>query len=183
MAVLLAQRLACVRGGRVIFRELNFSVQRGTVLLLHGPNGSGKSSLMRILAGDFLPAEGTLFYQGRDIGSMDPACNLYRRRVHYVEDEVPLSAEHTVWENLSLLNHIHMQVPSWILETSLYRAGLSKLRHKPAHQLSLGQRKRCVVATLLAGVNRPIWILDEPLIGLDSSAVCPVVISVTSVTM
>ena len=50
--------LACVRGGRQVFRGLSFAVGAGEALLVTGPNGAGKSSLLRLVAGLVRPAGG-----------------------------------------------------------------------------------------------------------------------------
>ena len=51
--VLEAKSLACERGGRLIFKNLDFVVGSGEAIELRGPNGAGKSSLLRLLAGLF----------------------------------------------------------------------------------------------------------------------------------
>jgi heme exporter protein A len=43
--------LACVRGGRLVFKDLSFSIANGEILAVRGPNGTGKSSLLRLIAG------------------------------------------------------------------------------------------------------------------------------------
>ena len=53
-----AQDLACVRGGRTVFRNVNFRVGAGQVLALEGPNGAGKTSALRMIAGLLPQAEG-----------------------------------------------------------------------------------------------------------------------------
>lgn len=45
------ETLVCIRGERIVFADLSFSLSPGEALLLLGPNGSGKSSLLRMMAG------------------------------------------------------------------------------------------------------------------------------------
>ena len=52
--------LTCVRGGRLVFKDLAFTLGKGEALILRGPNGTGKSSLLRLMAGLGRPAEGTI---------------------------------------------------------------------------------------------------------------------------
>lgn len=171
MALLLGHRLACVRGGRVVFREINFSLQRGGILLLHGPNGSGKSTLLRVIAGLLDPTEGSLFYRGRDVTGSDPSAYIYRQKINYVNDTTPILEDSTVWENMMHMNHMYMQVPLHLIEEAVVRAGLEKILHKRCTELSLGQKRRMNIARMIACVNRPIWLLDEPIIGIDVNGV------------
>src|SRR5688500_15075297 len=62
-----ALNLACQRGQRSLFENLDFTVRPGEALLLRGENGSGKSSLLRILAGLILPTAGSVCWQGADV--------------------------------------------------------------------------------------------------------------------
>ena len=55
-----ASGLACVRGGREVFRDVSFVVGPGEALLVTGPNGAGKSSLLRLVAGLLRPAGGRI---------------------------------------------------------------------------------------------------------------------------
>src|SRR5262249_57488098 len=56
--------LACVRGGRQVFRDVNFALGAGEALAVTGPNGAGKSSLLRLAAGLLRPAQGRLALEG-----------------------------------------------------------------------------------------------------------------------
>ena len=55
-----ATGLACERGGRLIFRDLNFVLARGEALSLEGANGAGKTSALRVLAGLLSPSAGAM---------------------------------------------------------------------------------------------------------------------------
>ena len=56
--VLDVDRLACRRGGRLIFSDLGFRLGNGEAIALTGRNGAGKSSLLRMIAGTLDPDEG-----------------------------------------------------------------------------------------------------------------------------
>ena len=59
-----AINLTCVRGDRLLFRSVNFSLAPGGLLELRGPNGGGKTSLLRILCGLATPADGEVRWNG-----------------------------------------------------------------------------------------------------------------------
>ena len=54
------ENLTCIRGERIVFADLSFSIDEGEILYLKGPNGSGKSTLLRLMAGLLRPSVGSL---------------------------------------------------------------------------------------------------------------------------
>ena len=62
--------LTCVRGTRLLLRNLNFTATAGELIELRGPNGSGKTSLLRILCGLSAPAAGEVRWNGENIRSL-----------------------------------------------------------------------------------------------------------------
>ena len=61
---LFGRAVRCVRGGREVFSDLDFEVASGEVLAITGPNGAGKTSLLRLVAGLILPADGSIDLEG-----------------------------------------------------------------------------------------------------------------------
>ena len=57
---LTAENLACVRGERRVFADLDFQVTAGEALVVEGANGAGKTSLLRLIAGFLTPAAGSI---------------------------------------------------------------------------------------------------------------------------
>jgi heme exporter protein A len=55
-----ASSLTCVRGGRIVFRDVSFRVGAGEALAIEGANGSGKTSLLRMIAGFLAPQAGSI---------------------------------------------------------------------------------------------------------------------------
>ncbi|MGH6785915.1 MAG: heme ABC exporter ATP-binding protein CcmA [Novosphingobium sp.] len=147
---LAATDLACRRGDRVLFRGLSFALEPGQALQVAGANGTGKSSLLRLLAGLLAPLAGTVTRDG-EIGLIDerPALDPHQ----------PLAPALGFWKR------IDGGVPA-----PLGRLGLGSLNDVPVRFLSTGQRKRAAFARLL-GQQAPIWLLDEPLNGLDTNGV------------
>ncbi|MCW1987285.1 UNVERIFIED_ORG: heme exporter protein A [Sphingomonas sp. R1F5B] len=145
---LAAHDLACRRGDRVLFRGVGFALEAGQALHLAGANGIGKSSLIRILAGLMRPFA----------GSVERAGN-----VALVDERLALDPHQPLGRALAFWHAIDRTVP-----TRDDPFGLADLADVPVRYLSTGQKKRAALARL-AAAQAPIWLLDEPLNGLDTA--------------
>lgn len=150
-----ARGLACERGGRVLFRDLDLELASGEAALVTGPNGSGKSSLLRLLAGLLPASAGTVSWAGGDEPDF-----------HYVGHGDAVKPALSVSRNLAFWVRLagHGSVAS-----GLEAVGLADLADLPARLLSAGQRRRLGLARLFAA-PAPLWLLDEPTAGLDEAA-------------
>ncbi|MBI3444440.1 MAG: heme ABC exporter ATP-binding protein CcmA [Magnetospirillum sp.] len=165
-----AKDLACVRGGRVVFAGLGFSLSAGGALVLLGPNGSGKSSLLRVLAGLLKPAHGALAWNGQSVGD-DPEA--HAERTHYLGHHDAVKPVLSVAENLRFWAHLHdphAERAGRAVDHALERFGLSRLASIPGKMLSAGQKRRTNLARLLAAPS-PLWLLDEPTTALDKASI------------
>ena len=150
-ARLSATDLACRRGERLLFRGLSFELGAGEALQVAGPNGTGKSSLLRILAGLLRPFAGTV--AGNDGSSL-----LDERLA--LDGHLPLARALAFWSRID---------GGGYGPGELERLGLDTLAEVPVRFLSTGQRKRAAI--LVSGARNPrLWLLDEPLNGLDVDA-------------
>lgn len=145
-----ATDLACRRGERVLFRGLNFALSLGEALQVQGTNGCGKTSLLRILAG-LLPAYSGAVARSGALGLVDERPAL--------DPHLPLGRALAFWQRLDGQDADHAA-----------QLGLGALLDVPVRYLSTGQRKRAALARLL-NQQAPIWLLDEPLNGLDRGGV------------
>ncbi|CAA7621881.1 Cytochrome c biogenesis ATP-binding export protein CcmA [Candidatus Terasakiella magnetica] len=162
--------LACVRGGRVVFAGLDFTVDSGGALILLGPNGSGKSSLLRVLAGLLRPAHGRLAWDGLPVTD-DPEA--HAARTHYLGHHDAVKPVLSVAENLRFWAHLHdphTGRAGRAVDSALERFGLSHLASIPGKMLSAGQKRRTNLARLLAAPS-PLWLLDEPTTALDKASI------------
>jgi len=161
--VLRAQGLAAFRGERLVFRDVDFTVPDGGALVLAGPNGSGKSTLLRLLAGLVRPVAGQLLWGEADALADLPA---HAARVAYVGHLDAVKPGLTVAENL----HFAAALAGGVVEDALAALGLVELAGLPARMLSAGQKRRLALARL-ALTPAPLWLLDEPTLGLDTASV------------
>ena len=156
--------LACRRGERLVFAGLAFTLPPGGALALTGPNGSGKSSLLRLMAGLTPPEAGVLGWDGTSVRE-DPAA--HRARLHFIGHHDAVKPVLTVAETLAFWAGMR---GGQAVAPALERFGLAALADWPCRLLSAGQRRRLALARLVAS-PAPLWLLDEPLTGLDSDAV------------
>ena len=140
------------RGGRRLFEHLNFTVGPGEALHVTGPNGSGKSSLLRLAGGLLRAAAGRI--ERSDLSLSDDALAL--------DCELPLREALLFWAKLA------GATPR--LDPAIQAMGLANLAEVPVRLLSSGQAKRGTLARVAASPAR-LWLLDEPLNGLDGDGV------------
>lgn len=163
-----ALNVGCVRGERLLFSDINFSLLPGNVVQLTGANGSGKTSLLRIVCGLLAPTEGEIRWQGTNIRSLGED---YSKSLSYVGHRNGVKEELTPIENLRISNGLAgISLTPAEAKTALEKIGLTGRDILPARLLSEGQRRRLALARLLTSGAR-LWILDEVLTSLDRSAV------------
>ena len=145
-----ADALACQRGDRILFAGLSLALEPGGACQILGANGIGKSSLIRILAGLATPWAGSVERAGT---------------IGLIDDRPALDPQQSLGRALRFWSGID----KYAGDASVERLCLSDLLDVPVRYLSTGQRKRAALARLIAQ-DAQIWLLDEPLNGLDSAA-------------
>ena len=159
---IVGQQLACERGGRLVFAGLDFTASAGRMLVLRGPNGAGKTSLLRLIAGLAEPAGGTLAFEETSL----PADALLGEHVHFIAHQDAIKLHLTVAENLSFWAGFFGGGDVAGAMTAMNLAALGEFQ---AQRLSAGQKRRLGLARL-ALVEKPVWLLDEPTVGLDTAS-------------
>jgi heme exporter protein A len=156
---LLAENLACRRGGRLIFEGLSFSLASGEAIALTGRNGAGKSSLIAMLCGRLHPDGGSILIEG---AGDEPAL---AEISHLVGHRDGLKTALTAGENLAFAQAV-LGDAALAPPEALAVVGLAHAAELPVGYLSAGQRRRVALARLLVS-RRPYWLLDEPMSALD----------------
>ena len=148
---LTANELACQRGDRLLFAGVGLAMKPGQALHVTGPNGVGKSSLLRILGGLLRPFGGAVNRNGA-IGLVDE--NSALDPTHTLENALQF------WARVDGCSNLRQNCGVM---------GIEPLLDVPVRYLSTGQKKRAAFVRLL-NQGAPIWLLDEPLNGLDEEA-------------
>jgi heme exporter protein A len=156
-----------VRGDRLLFSDISFSLTPRTFLQLTGPNGSGKTSLLRILCALMTPESGEIRWQGAQIRSL---AEEYSRSVTYIGHRIAVKEELSSLENLRISSGLTgTEITIAEAQEALARLGLAGRENLPARFLSEGQRRRSALARLLTCKTK-LWLLDEVLASLDHAA-------------
>lgn len=148
---LIAENLACRRGERLLFRRLSFALAPGAACHVTGANGAGKTTLIRALAGLTKPYAGEVRREGA-LALLDERSGL--------DPDLPLAKSLAFWFGLDGVADV---------AAIMARLRLESLAEVPFGYLSTGQRKRAALARVL-GQNAAVWLLDEPLSGLDTAS-------------
>lgn len=165
--MLKAQGLACVRGDRLLFKDLSFAIEAGSLLYVLGENGSGKSSLLRMLCGLLAPEQGQVVWADKPIKAN---AEQYLASLKYLGHLNGLKDDLSALENLQMGARLAGQeVTAASALAALNAIGIARCANLPVRVLSQGQKRRVALAALWLSTSR-LWILDEPFAALDVQA-------------
>ena len=165
MKIFELDNLGLVSPEKMILEGISLSIKEGEHLTITGPSGSGKSSLLKLLAALVSPSSGLIFYQGQDLGDLDPVA--YRREVSYCFQQ-PVLFGQTVRDNVAFPFEIR-QIPfdQERVLTALARLNLGpEFLEKPIKDLSGGEKQRVALVRNLL-FEPKVLLLDEVSSGLD----------------
>jgi heme exporter protein A len=166
--ILSATNLQCVRGERVLFKDISFNLARGSLLYIEGANGSGKTTLLRTLCGLSLPHGGSVYWNGAETKSL---AEDYSSQVLYVGHLAGIKDELTPIENLQfIVSTIGTEITRDEALAALTKLNIARCADLPTRVLSQGQKRRVALARLWLQ-ECPLWILDEPFTALDRAAI------------
>lgn len=138
----------------MLLTRVDLSLAAGQCAVLRGPNGTGKSSLIRAVAG-LLPVFAGVVSHAGVMALCDENLAL--------EMQAPLARALGFWARIDVAD-------AAAVSEALAALDLTRLADVPVRMLSTGQRKRAVLARVVAS-GAPIWLLDEPGNGLDDASV------------
>ncbi len=162
------KNLTVRRGGRVVLKNLSFSLKRGEKLLVVGPNGVGKTTLAETILG-FVPYEGEIVFDGQTLrGEGD--FKLVRRKIGYIfqnpDDQLFMP---TVFEELAF-GPENLGFPPQEVKRRVYQTakvlGIEELLERNTFELSFGQKRLVSIGCVLT-MEPEMLIFDEPTNGLD----------------
>lgn len=186
-SILQIQNLNKQFGDLAVLRNVNASVERGSVTAFIGPNGAGKTTLFHTIAGDYRADSGRILYSGKNIGKQS-SWKIARLGLGRLFQDVRVFRNLTILENVMLSLHEHPDQSVWGSLTHSFRGkghrakieseavqfleqvGIDKPYDRKAAELSWGSQKLLALARLFAG-DFDLLLLDEPTAGISGPLV------------
>ena len=157
------------KGGVRAVDDLNLTVEKGKVFGFIGPNGAGKTTTIKLLTGILQPTEGRILVGGRDM-SHEPI--EAKRLIGFVPDS------HETYERLTGLEYLRFMADIYGVGSEARKAHIEKylalfeLEEAAGEQIrsySRGMKQKLTIIGALIH-QPPVWVLDEPMVGLDPRA-------------
>jgi len=157
-------------GGLIALSNVDFEVEKGSIVGLIGPNGSGKTTLFNVISGFSRPEEGHVFFNGREITALKPY-QIARLGIARTFQIVRPLREMTVLDNVAIgilygEGKDHLEEARREALELLRFTGLDLKRNIHAGHLRLADRKRLEMARAL-GIRPQVLLLDEVFAGLN----------------
>lgn len=167
-ATLTFSKLACSKGGRLLFKDVDCTLAAGHWLYIAGANGVGKTSLLRMVCGLAPVESGQILWNHTPIGAQHDS---FRQDLCYLGHLNALQESMSVQENLmftSALGGIALDVQK--AKSVLERFGLRGRSQQLVRHLSQGQKRRVALSRLALSTAR-LWVLDEPYVAMDEAGI------------
>jgi branched-chain amino acid transport system ATP-binding protein len=169
MALLSIRGLVAGYGSLTVLREVDLDIEPGAFVAVLGANGAGKSTLVRTILGIARRFDGSIRFDGEDIGNLDTAGRI-RRGIGAIPEGRQLFGDMTVQENLALGQYVHRTLsrPPSVREMGRVLDLLPRLRERlrqPAASLSGGEAQMLAIGRALMSQPR-LLLCDEPSLGL-----------------
>ena len=169
--------LVCAYGDYLVLRDISFEIKRAEILVIMGRSGCGKSTLLKHMIGLREPAEGKVYYDGKDFTSSSEA-----ERESMLRKFGILYQGGALWSSMTLEENVAFPLEEYtdlkrsqihdIVEMKLSQVGLKGFQKFYPSELSGGMRKRAGLARAMA-LDPEILFFDEPTSGLDPISSLP----------
>lgn len=150
----------------VAVKDVNLTIKDGEFFSLLGPSGCGKTTILRMMAGFYVPTIGKILFDNKDVSILPPN----KRNTAMVFQNYALFPHMTVFENVAFgLRARKIQNPERQerVRNALELVNLAELENRHVTQLSGGQQQRVALARAIV-IEPEILLLDEPLSNLDA---------------
>ncbi|MHA2427596.1 MAG: energy-coupling factor ABC transporter ATP-binding protein, partial [Candidatus Hermodarchaeia archaeon] len=154
--------------GHVALEEINFQVGLHERAVILGANGAGKSTLLSVMCGIIEASQGTIKILDRELTAKSVFDLRSSIGLVFQEPDNQLFMP-TLWEDVAF-GPLNMGLPedevNERVDEALEVVGLSQFKEKPPHHLSVGEKKRAAIATVLS-MRPKILVFDEPTAHMD----------------
>lgn len=161
-------------GDLLVLKGIDLTVKQGEVVTVIGASGSGKSTMLRCINLLEEPDEGHIYFEDKDLTSLDTDINQLRENIGMVFQSFNLFNNKSVLDNCTLapmtVKKMKKSEAEEIAIRHLQNVGLSDFIHADVRKLSGGQRQRVAIARALC-MNPKIMLFDEPTSALDPEIV------------
>ena len=141
--------------------KINLTLESGKIIGLLGPNGSGKTTLIKLINGLLTPTEGTVLINGKS------PCVETKKEVAYLPDNSYLNSWMTVKQIVDYFVDFYDDFREDLAYEMLKRLGINK--EMKLKTLSKGNKEK-VCLILVMSRNAKLYVLDEPIAGVDPAA-------------
>lgn len=185
MDLLLCEKVDKNFAGLKAVHQVDLKVEEGEIVGLIGPNGAGKTTLFNLMSGFLRPSNGTIRYEGMDIGKLPPHVIAKHGLVRTFQ-QISAFPELSVLDNVIIGRHLHIKSGFFksLLQSRVKRAeekmardkalrileslGLSGWEYQQVKNLPLGGLQRCLGIAVAMAAEPKLLLLDEPASGMNT---------------